>query len=288
MPQHPTAPRPPIRSLDEPTQRLEVETTPAPKAPDLTVNKVLAGAGAAATSAVLGSFFGAAGTVAGAALGSMASTVATVIYQRSLDRTRDTLVARIRVPRGRGVDVADPSTAGVRVPAPRSPADAETVRLRVAPPVRPRRRWLPWLGATVLVFVLGLLVVTGVEWAKGSTITTGQEGTSVGRVLTDGPSDGAGEEVAPDPADDASSSAEPTAEPTDDPAAGSTAGSTAEPTPSGEPEPSGSAEPSDRNDADSGAAPEDGADGGTGGEEQGADPGVEATPLVPVPAAPQE
>ena len=56
-----------------------------PPAPDLTVNKVLAGAGAAITAAVLGSFFGVAGTVVGAAVGSVASTIATSLYERSLN-----------------------------------------------------------------------------------------------------------------------------------------------------------------------------------------------------------
>ena len=81
-----------------------VADPPAP--PDLTVNKVIAGAGAAATSAVAGSFFGAAGTVLGAALGSVVSIIATTIYQHSLDRTRDTVKARIKLPGGRTVDVA--------------------------------------------------------------------------------------------------------------------------------------------------------------------------------------
>ncbi len=68
---------------------------------DLTVNKVIAGAGAAATSAVLGSFFGAMGTVTGAAVGSIASTVVTSLYEHSLNRTRDTVAARIRGPAAR-------------------------------------------------------------------------------------------------------------------------------------------------------------------------------------------
>jgi hypothetical protein len=39
---------------------------------------------------------------------------------------------------------------------------------------------------TVVVFAVGLVVVTGLEWAKGSSLTTGQPGTSVGRVLSGG------------------------------------------------------------------------------------------------------
>ncbi len=179
MPQQPTIPRPAAdRASPEPEQ-----TAPA-KGVDLTVNKVLAGAGAAATSAVLGSFFGATGTVTGAALGSVASTVATTLYQHSLDRTRDTLVARVRLSRGRRTDLSDAPTVQLTVPQPRVPAEPATTQLQVEPVLRrPRRLWL-WAGATVLVFVIGLLVVTGLEWAKGASLTTGQPGTSVGRVLT--------------------------------------------------------------------------------------------------------
>lgn len=139
--------------------------TPAP-APDLTMNKVIAGAGAAATAAVLGSYLGAGGTVAGAAIGSVASTVATTLYQRSLDRTRDTVVARIR-----------PAIPGQRSASP----DADTVVL--APVPAPRRPWRRALVAAVVVFVLGLAAVTGLEWVKGSTLTTDEAGTSVGRVV---------------------------------------------------------------------------------------------------------
>src|SRR4051794_17589891 len=170
-----------------------------PARPDLTVNKVIAGAGAAATSAVVGSFFGAAGTVLGAALGSVVSMIATTIYQHSLDRTRDTVKARIKLPGGRTVDVA----GKVEVPAPRVAAAGETGRARVyvtptgladqptavlsavspAAPARPRRRWLVRTALTVGVFLIGLLAVTGVELLKGSTLARGETGTSVGRVV---------------------------------------------------------------------------------------------------------
>jgi hypothetical protein len=185
----PTADRRTQQLSEPPTGTAVQATAPeAPPAPDLTINKVIAGAGAAATSAILGSFFGAAGTVTGAAFGSVASTVATVIYQRSLDQTRDRLVARVKVTPTRRTDVAE---AQVRLPTQRVAPEGETVRMRVEPDMqpKPRRRGRPWLwvaGSTVLVFAIGLLAVTGLEWAKGSTLTTGQTGTSVGRVLTGG------------------------------------------------------------------------------------------------------
>ena len=128
-----------------------------PPAADLSVNKVLAGAGAAVTSAVIGSFFGVAGTVAGAAIGSVASTIATSLYERSLNSTRDRIRARLNAGGGgrrRG--------AAASRPAPRP--------------------WARWAGVTAMVFLLGMLVVTGFEFAKGSSIA-GTPGTSVGRVL---------------------------------------------------------------------------------------------------------
>jgi hypothetical protein len=80
------------------------------------------------------------------------------------------------------------------------------------------------VGATVLVFLLGLLAVTGIEWLKGSAITSGDPGTSVGRVLgadpvTTAPTESRApettDESTPDPTSSADSSATPssTAEP---------------------------------------------------------------------------
>lgn len=204
MPLHPTAP-PAARTT-------ETETRPAATERELTVNKVIAGAGAAATAAVLGSYLGAAGTVTGAAIGSVASTVATTLYQRSLDRTRETVVTRIRLPGRRGQPV-DPEHT---IPLQRD-AEPETVVLRPAAPPRPRRRLRNAAIATAAVFVLGLLAVTGLEWVKGSTVTQGESGTSVGRVLA--PQPATEEPAAPaDPdADDATQDADPSTEPSTDP-----------------------------------------------------------------------
>jgi hypothetical protein len=196
-----TAGPPPRTGAGARTAAATASAPPAdpPAPPDLTVNKVIAGAGAAATSAVFGSFFGAAGTVLGAALGSVISMIATTLYQRSLDRTRDTVKARIKLPGGRTVDVA----GQVEVPAPRVAAAGQSGRARVyvtpagladqptavlsavspASAARPRRRWLVRTALTVGVFLIGLLAVTGVELLKGSTLARGEAGTSVGRVV---------------------------------------------------------------------------------------------------------
>ena len=127
----PTAADPAARGRRRPTGATAV----AEPRKDLTVTKVVAGAGAAATSAVLGSFFGAMGTVTGAAVGAVFSSVVTEVMQRSLDKTRDTVKARIKLPGGRSVDVAGKT----EVPAPPVAAGGETgtARVYVTPGDRP-------------------------------------------------------------------------------------------------------------------------------------------------------
>jgi hypothetical protein len=260
MTQRPVAPRPSpaagSATVDEvPTAAVQQ------KGGDLTVNKVLAGAGAAVTSALLGSYLGATGTVIGAAVGSVAITVSSTLYQRYLDRTRDTIVARIRLtPNGR-TDLSDTPTVRLDVPEPRVSPEGAVTELQVQPVLRaPRRIWM-WAGATVLVFVLGLLVVTGLEWANGSSLTTGQQGTSVGRVLAPAPATDEPDAGAADEGADATEEAEPDgaatdATPTDEPRSDDTG--TEEPTPTADP--SGETTPTDEprsSDQRSGPAAED-------------------------------
>lgn len=148
----------------------------------LTINKVVAGAGAAATSAVAGSFFGAPGTIVGAAAGSIVSMVAATLYERSLDRTRESVHARVRRLWRGGAD-----TEATRLLRAMPPA-AGRPRARYARPQAPGRRWLIPVAGSVLVFVLGLLAVTGLELVKGSQLASADEGTSVGRVVSPGES----------------------------------------------------------------------------------------------------
>ncbi len=180
-----------------------VAAAPESKKRDLSVNKLVAGAGAAATSAVLGSFFGALGTVGGAALGSVFSALVTWVMQRSLDKTRDTVKARVKLPGGDTVKVASTT----EVPAPRGASDDSTTRVFVTPgdqatevisavpavdagPPKSRRRLLVMTGFTVVVFAIGMLVITGIELVKGSPLNTSSSstsqrsgGTSLGSVL---------------------------------------------------------------------------------------------------------
>jgi hypothetical protein len=161
---------------------------PEPNVSGLTINKVLAGAGASATSAVLGSFFGAAGTVTGAALGSMVITLATAVYNHSLDRTRDTVAARIKHSGGHSVEKRVEAAAPRGVPAGKTgPAvDFTTPEEPPGPVTRPKQRIAVLAAATVLLFALGMGVVTGIELIKGSTLTRGQNGTSIGQLIKGG------------------------------------------------------------------------------------------------------
>ena len=243
-------PAPPAAS--RPTEALAAPTVAAattavaaePKKKDLTVNKLVAGAGAAATSAVLGSFFGAMGTVTGAAVGSVFSALVTSLMQHSLDKTRDTVKAKVKLPGVGTVKV----TGTTEVPAPRGAADQASTRVFVTPgdqptevlsavpavdagPPKSRRRLLVMAGFTVVVFAIGMLTITGIELVKGSPLntsssSTSERGTSLGTVL--GRSESASTDTS---TETASETAEPTSEPTtsEDPADEQGSDSSAEP-----------------------------------------------------------
>ncbi len=166
-------------------------------------SQVLAGALAAITAAVLGSTMGVAGTVIGAGLASVISTVGGALYLRSIQRTgqgvrsvRDKVVARAGTTR---VTLLDEQP---RPEAQEGDADAGDGE---RPPQERRLRWPALVAASVLAFAIGMLVITGVEWLRGEPLSGG-EGTTIGRIVRDGPGDadrdgtapGTGESTAPD------------------------------------------------------------------------------------------
>jgi hypothetical protein len=130
----------------------------------LSVSKVLAGSLAAATSAVCGSYFGVLGTVGGAAAGSLVSALSAEAYQRLFEHTGH----RLRSPSG-GMAPSAPArgTAGA---APVQRAGGGRVVRRM-------------LIGTLVIFALAMGLVSGLEAAKGSPLSGGQHGTSIGRVL---------------------------------------------------------------------------------------------------------
>jgi hypothetical protein len=113
------------------------------------------------------------------------SAVAAAAYERSLDRTRQAVSSRVRLPSGRTAEVTQllPADLTQVIPAQQRAAGMRPTSPIV--PVRPPRRLrLPLLaGATALIFLVGLLAVTGVELLAGGPLLSSQHGTSVGRVL---------------------------------------------------------------------------------------------------------
>jgi hypothetical protein len=165
----------------------------------LSLSKVLAGGMAAATSAVFGSYFGTFGTVGGAAVGSVATTVVTRMFQKSIERTQSTVVSTVKHVVGMdgesGEDKPDPTSgqSSTAQPSTAQPAawksldDVATVRLspeqQAEVKKRGRRSLKMLLAGTFMIFLLALALVTGIEWAKGSPLSGGGGGTSIGHVL---------------------------------------------------------------------------------------------------------
>jgi hypothetical protein len=122
----------------------------------LSALQVAGGALAAVSAAVVASFFGVAGTVIGAAVASVVSTVGAAVYTESMRRTHAGLRRA-----GRRL-VRSPQSPVDRSAGDRPPLPAHLDPRRS----RPRRRWRRWamVAATaVAVFGLAMVVVTTVE-----------------------------------------------------------------------------------------------------------------------------
>lgn len=202
-------------------------------------SQVAASALAAVTAALLGSTMGVAGTVIGAGLASVVSTVGGVLYLRSIQRTRNSmLLVRSRVVARAGtttVTVTERPAAGETAEAteretgeggPAAEADGigragelgragemdeagqvgetgethqagrsgeagqvgETEAARGAPAGR-RRTWAVVVAGSLAAFVLGMAVITGVEWLRGEPISGG-EGTTLSKIVAPRHDDG--------------------------------------------------------------------------------------------------
>jgi hypothetical protein len=204
---------------------------------NIRISQVVAGALAAATAAVLGSTMGFAGTVIGAGFASVVTTVGGTLYLRSIQRTKQGVqsVRNLVVARAGGTSVTllqerpldaepDPDAATERLMPVGDPAvaegdpDAVTRRLtpvgeqteRIGPdgpdsgtteqaPLR-RIRWPAVIAASVLAFVIGMLIIAGVELVRGEPLSGG-EGTTIGRIVrTDGSTGEDPDDKAPPPA----------------------------------------------------------------------------------------
>ncbi|WP_410655689.1 hypothetical protein [Amycolatopsis sp. lyj-112] len=143
--------------------------------------QVLAAALAAVTAALLGSTIGVAGTVLGAGLASVITTLGGELYLRSLQRTRDAAVkARevLTVPgRRRVLDPAEQET--VRLTPPDGEEEGEKPERKFKP------RWAVIAGVSVAAFAVAILAITGFEGATGKTFGGGN-GTTIGKIVGGG------------------------------------------------------------------------------------------------------
>jgi hypothetical protein len=194
---------------------------------------------AAVSAAFFASWLGVAGTLVGAALGSIVGTVGSATYTYSLQRGH----AVVRSVRPLGLSAA--ATAAVEA------QEAE------AAAARSWRRW-PWKriavgGAVVLAATFATLtVIEGIAGRPVSSITTGDDsgGTTIGHVV-DG-NGGDGSETPATPTDDPTPTESPSPSPSDQPS----------PTPSDSPSPTDQPTPSGSPSSDPSQSPTPGAAAG--------------------------
>lgn len=253
------------------TQEASEQTTePKPRLLDMSATQLIGGALAAMTAAVIGARLGSAGTVLGAAVGSIVAGVAGTVYTTSIKRGRDKLASafvgrvgdtKVEVSQlpaashctsatGPNDETSSWETTGwsaptVEQPAASAPASVDPVARSadIAPTGRKRSglSWKPVLLGAVAVFALAFAGITGYELVSGQTLS-GDNGTTITQVSegngTSTPTDTSSPSAEPS---ESSTSAEPTAEAT-------TAAPSAEASPSAEPSseasPSASADPS--------------------------------------------
>ena len=187
------------------------------------ISQVFAGALAAVTAALVGSTMGVAGTVVGAGLASVISTVGGAVYLRSIQRTKES----VRTVRAKVVGRSGGTTVLVSEEDPEQapPETGETRETEVAahtgedrPPAQRRRlRWPMLVVGSLAAFALGMLAVTGVEWLRGEPLSGGT-GTTFGSIVD--PHRGGGQTEQHGPAD-------PSAPPvtSENPSTGPTSGS---------------------------------------------------------------
>jgi len=148
------------------------------------ISQVLAGALAAVTAALIGSTMGVAGTVIGAGVASMVSTVGGALYLRSIERTTKS----VRTVRAKVVGRSGGTTVLVADEDPeKEPGDEVEAEPAVAAEDRPpeerrRLRWPMLVVASLAAFALGMLAVTGVEWLRGESLS-GNGGTTFGSIV---------------------------------------------------------------------------------------------------------
>lgn len=131
---------------------------------DLSVTKIIGGALAAMTAAALGSQLGVAGTIIGAALASTVAALAGALYTTSLSRTQ----ARVKSALNGRPAFAERASGDGNSAASTSPQTVQ--RFRVS--------WRSVVIATLVIFGLAAVALTGVELLTGQPLSGGK-GTTI-------------------------------------------------------------------------------------------------------------
>jgi hypothetical protein len=178
MPAQPPTPAPDPLHRTTSDEITVTETTERPRPLGLSLTQIAGGALAAVTATVFASFFGVAGTVTGAALGSVVSSIGAAVYSTSLSRAAR--ASRLLVVRTGGLDADDPAA----VPPPLT-ATPEVVAVAEATPdaaspatgrptwaaIASHLHWKPILVVAGLIFVIAMAVVYVTEVALGHPLS---------------------------------------------------------------------------------------------------------------------
>ncbi len=219
--------------------------------------KVVAGALAAVSSAVLLSTLGAAGTIIGAAIGSAALTIGSALYSQGLARSRYRLAqAQATALRKVGSAQADVRRAGRARDDEAAASHLEHADERLGEAQddleavadepatlgwRERLTLLPWKRIALYaggLFLIAILAITGFELLTGRTVasyTGGDDSTGTTITQIGGGDDSDDPSKAPDPTPDESTDPDPGVTPTD--AASESSSPSVDPSTSPVPEP---------------------------------------------------
>ncbi|MBC7275464.1 hypothetical protein [Nocardioides sp.] len=187
-----------------------------------------AGALAAVTSALLLSTLGAVGTLAGAAVGSIAATIGTNLYSQGLAKSREKVARAQALARWRSAGLA--GARGRSKPTPESVSESiaaaapdESSDTEVGSGWRERLRALPWkrIGlASLAMFVVVVAAITIVELVAGrsvSSIVGGEDKRTTISGVTGGGSNERDRKPRQDPAPGETATSEPSSTPSTEP-----------------------------------------------------------------------
>ncbi len=178
-----TSPRP---ETTDRTAKIEDKDTDKdqPKGLQLSATQVAAGALASVSSAVVASFFGLAGTLIGAALASVISTVSAALYSSSLRKTNEKLRTARSQLTGRQPPVVETTAAAAAPATPATKVLPAHLDPRRAPARRPRPRWTRVAVYAAAVFAIAMGVITGIELIGQKPVSALVGGTQTSQETT--------------------------------------------------------------------------------------------------------